>query len=131
METFFKVNDNDTGLSKLINKPTVFYFWTSEYERHLKVVHEKVGVLEKNNNNIEFVGLNLDNDQNSWESIVTSYKFDDGKEYQFINVDHAKQQLMLNSYHKIIIVDSNGKILSTQANIFDVKFQDHLASLFE
>ncbi|NQY07482.1 MAG: hypothetical protein HRT68_15125, partial [Flavobacteriaceae bacterium] len=115
-----KSNDEKSSLSKLIKRPTVFYFWTSEYERHLKVVHEKVGVLEKNNNNIEFVGLNLDNDQNSWESIVTSYKFDDGKEYQFINVDHAKQQLMLNSYHKIII-DVNRELVDIESLLVDGK----------
>lgn len=123
--------DKVMPLSELIEKPTVFFFWTSDYKRHLKVVHEKVKYLKLNHEDIAFIGLNLDKNNKVWQEIVDSYKFDKQHEFQLSNVNKAKQELMLNSYHKIIIVDENGKILSTNSNIFDVKFEDHLASLFQ
>ena len=122
--------DKEMPLSDLIEKPTVFFFWTSDYKRHLKVVHEKVKHLKLNHDDIAFIGLNLDKNNKAWQEIVNSYNFDKQNEFQLNNVNKAKQELMLNSYHKIIIVDEHGKILSTNSNIFDVKFEDHLASLF-
>lgn len=123
-------NDVNSSLTKIIDSPTVFYFWTASSPRHLKVVHEKVADLEAKKLNVEFVGLNLDSDSQAWNTVIKSYKFNNRKEYQLQNLDKAKQELMLSSVHKIIIVDDEGKILSTKANIFDTKFEDHLAGLF-
>jgi hypothetical protein len=125
-----KSNTNTSTLSQLLKKPTVFYFWTSNYARHLKSVHEKVAILKRNHVDIDFIGLNIDEGSKTWNDIINSYQYDDAMEYQFTDVKRAKQLLMLNSYNKIIIVDNSGKILSTKENIYSANFETQLVSLF-
>lgn len=47
-------------------------------------------------------------------------------EYQFENFDDAEMKLLVNSVNKSMIVDSKGKILDGNTNIFSIDIEQQL-----
>lgn len=120
------LNKDTTSIKKIINRPTVIYFWTTRYPRHIRSVHEKVRTYSENSN-YNFIGLSIDNNVNVWSKVAQKYNPDN--EYIFVNHKDASENLFIHNIGKIFILDSEGKILSSDLNMFDPKFEKKLKAL--
>jgi len=113
-------------LHSVINNPTVFYFWSSESERHLKSIHNRITELASRFPEFDFIGINTDSNYKNWIKILTKYDYDKGKEFQFDNISKAEKSLVLYSINKVIIVDENNKIIVGSTNLFNYNVEQSL-----
>lgn len=118
------------ALSDLITKPTVIYFWSSNLKLHYKNSHYKSKELGKKYPNIEFIAINInDNDNRYWKKTLNEFKFSTGNEYQFDSPTEGKQTLAINTIYKMIVVDKDLRIVDSYYNMFQSRFEDALKQL--
>lgn len=120
------VNNETLDIQKTITKPTVIYFWTTRYPSHLKGVRRKVAQFAPNSN-YNFIGLSIDQDKEVWQKVAV--KMDSKNEFIFENYKDATDNLLIHQIHKIFVLDEKGKILNSELNIFDPKFDEKLKQL--
>ena len=117
-------------LNDLITKPTVIYFWSSNLKIHYKNSHFKSQELRKKYPNIDFIAINInDNDNRYWKKTLNEFKFSTSNEYQFDNPAVGKQILAVNTIYKMIVVDSDLRIVDSYYNMFQNKFEEVLEEL--
>jgi len=114
----------------IINKPTVFYFWTYAMKGHFVESHNKVMDLEKKYPEFDFVGININTGETkNWRSTLKQYHFSLDNQYQFLNPEKAKNNVALNSIAKVMVTDKDGKIVISNGNLFKVNFEEQLLGL--
>lgn len=113
-------------LKAIVHKPTVFYFWTYNKKGQMDNSHLKARDLERKYPEFNFIGINTNNENDKWLKYVKKNKFDVNKEYRLVQSDRALRQLMLNDINKTIVVDKNGVILNSHANLQNANFENEL-----
>ncbi len=121
------LNKETIAFKKLVQKPTVVYFWTNRNPFHLKSVHKKANIYASETNNYNFIGISLDADETAWRDYATRSNFTNS--YLFETPKNTKEDLLIQNISKIYVLDKNGKILSTDLNIFDQQFMTKLQQL--
>jgi hypothetical protein len=120
-------NDKEIGFDSIITKPTVIYFWSSTLPLMMRNSHYKVSQLEIKFPNIDFIGININNDDKAhWKNILNQYKFPVTKEFQFKDPNEALETLAINSVNKSILVGKDSKIINANALIFTSEFEEQL-----
>jgi len=115
-------NRNSTLVSK-VNKPTVIYFWTSAIKNHFKNSHLRVQELKEWYPDVDFISININSSKrSSIKKILLDKNFPLENEYIFRNPEAAKSTLALHYINRVIIVDENGNILKSNANLFSKDF---------
>ena len=123
-------NETTFELTKLIDKPTVIYFWSSNLKMHYKNSHYKVKSFKSKYPNINFIAINVnDNDKKYWKKTLDEFKFPTLNEFQFKYPEDAKRTLVLNSVGKVIIIDKDLKIINAESNMFHSEFEEELQKL--
>uniref|UniRef100_UPI0040498ADB TlpA family protein disulfide reductase n=1 Tax=Gelidibacter sp. TaxID=2018083 RepID=UPI0040498ADB len=123
-------NETTFELTKLVNRPTVIYFWSSNLKMHYRNSHQKVKSFKAKYPNINFIAINVnDNDKKYWKQTLDEFKFPTLNEFQFKHPEKAKQTLVLNSVGKVIIIDKDLKIINAEGNMFHSEFEDQLQKL--
>ncbi len=120
------LQNDSAAIQNLITTPTVLYFWSQKYPRHLKSVHKKVAQYQQKSN-YKFIGICIDNTTSNWKTIATKFKL--SNDYIIANSTDVTKKLMLYSIHKTFAIDKNGTILSSDLNLFDVQFEEKLKKL--
>ena len=115
-------------LSSRIRKPTVLYFWSynRNYHRHLEESHKKVKDLQSKYPEFNFIGINVNDENDKWLRHIQQHKFNADMEYRFDNARNARVSLVINDLSKTIVLDKNGKILNSHANIHRTDFESEL-----
>ncbi|MGM5471089.1 TlpA family protein disulfide reductase [Flavobacteriaceae bacterium LMO-SS05] len=122
--------DQEVMLDSIITKPTVIYFWSSTLPLLMKNTHFKVSQLRTKFPNIDFVGINInDNDNSHWKNILDQYNFPVAKEFQFRDPNKAHEALAINSVNKSILVGKDIKIINANALLFTSEFEEQLKEL--
>jgi hypothetical protein len=117
-------------LHSIITKPTVLYFWSNANKYYFKRSHTKVKELMQIHPDINFVSINVDsNNASVWKRLLKQNKCDLIQEYRFRNPQVAKKLLAIQYINKVIIVDRNNTIVSSNANMFDMDFNMLLQDL--
>ncbi len=124
--TVINSKEEEIDIHTVINKPTVFYFWTKNYPRHLKLTHEKAKLYNATTN-YQFIGICVDNDISIWKKIIS--KLNSENEYLAVNINSISKKLLLNSIHKTFVTNKNSIILTTNLNLFDTQFKEKLQKL--
>ncbi|UAB80289.1 hypothetical protein INR76_09185 [Marixanthomonas sp. SCSIO 43207] len=114
------------NLQGIITKPSVIYFWSMKSNKHYKNVHQKVAELKSKYPEYNYIGINTDTHFKKWRNIVNQLGYNPANEYQFEDIDEAEKKLVLNSVHKTLIVDKNGKILEGNTNLLDQNIEELL-----
>ena len=107
-------------------KNTVIFFWTSRAKSHFEAVHKKIVNFNKQYPNYQFIAINLNDSEEQWKKILSSYKFVGTTELHASDFENIKYKWAINKIHRTIILDKNGKIKNAFANIFDSQFEDNL-----
>lgn len=123
-------NDQEFALDSIITKPTVIYFWSSTFPLQMKNSHLKVNQLKTKYPNIDFIGINInDDDLTHWKEILNKYEFPTTNEYRFKSPLKAQEALAINSVNKSILVGKDSKIINSNALIFTSEFEEQLKQL--
>ncbi len=124
-------SDNKTiNLASIIKSPTVIYFWSYNSKSHFKDSHRKIKELKVKYPELNFISININNDKhNLWKRSLKQYNFPDKNEYQFVEPDIARKNLVINRIQKVMILDSNAVIADSNANMFDTYFEELLLGL--
>lgn len=107
----------------ITKKKTVIFFWTENASSHLVAAHKKIMNYKKTHPDYQFIAINLDGDQNKWNSTLSNYKFDGIQEYRCVNFDEIKNKWALTKIHRTIVLDLDNKINNAFTNIFEVNFE--------
>ena len=122
--------DQTVALDSIIKKPTVIYFWSSMLPAQMRNSHLKVSQLRNKFPNIDFIGININDDDNThWKNILDEHKFPVTNEFQFKNPNEAQEALAINSVNKSILVSKDSKIINANALLFTSEFEDQLKEL--
>lgn len=113
-------------LSSRINKPTVLYFWSYLRMSHMDNSHKKATDLQKKYPEFNFIAINVNSEQDKWLLHLEKNNFDPMREYRLSKPDQAKKQLVLNDINKTIVIDKDGKILNSHANLHNSNFENEL-----
>jgi len=119
-------NNEAKGLTSIISKPTVFYFWSSRSMKHYKDIHTKASELRGKYPEYDFIGINTDTHFKKWRAVVLKAGYDKAYEFQFDNITEAQRKLVLNSVNKAFIVDKEGIIIEGNTNLFKKEIETQL-----
>ncbi|OUR95054.1 hypothetical protein A9Q87_00490 [Flavobacteriales bacterium 34_180_T64] len=123
-------NGKTTDLHSIISRPTVIYFWSSNFKMNYRNSHSKVKKLKAKYPTIDFIAINVnDDDEMYWKKTLEKFNFPTENEYQFKEPTKAHNSLVVNSVSKVIIVNKNMTIIDANTNMFTSKFEEHLKKL--
>ncbi len=126
------LKNEESTISDVVKKPTLIYFWSTNYIMHYRNSHYKVKQLRKQFPNAEFISININSDEDkNWKSILEKYNFSLENEYKFKNPSEALKTLAVNYVNKVIVVDKNAHILHPNVNIFESDFDITLKELMQ
>lgn len=122
--------NGQTVINKLINKPTVIYFWSHNFYEHFKDSHIKIKALKDKYPEIDFIAINIDNPKsNTWLPSLQNQRFPTENEYQLNHPKKAKELLAIYPITKVFILDENKKIVHSHTNLFISNFEEQLLGL--
>lgn len=130
--TVINKNDEFLSIKKIIEKPTVIYFWdvSKRYRYHLKDVHLKAAELSKKYPEIEFIAINVNNISTREQAdILQRNRLPFVNEYHFKSPKKAVELLAISPINKVFLVDKKGNIVNPKGNMFDIKFENELLAL--
>jgi hypothetical protein len=122
---------NETiNINSLFNKPTVVYFWSKAVKNHFKNSHKRVDEFKKEYPDINFISININsNPFNTWIRMLKQNNCSLDNEYRFRNPQAAKKILSLHYINKVMVVDRDKTIVTSNANLFSSDFKYLLKEL--
>lgn len=115
------------NINAMFDKPTVVYFWSHAIKNHFKNSHVKVADLKKAYPDINFVSININaNKLTMWKRLLYQNNFPLKGEYRFRDADAAKKILAIQYINKVMVVDKNNMIITSNANMFSSEFKELL-----
>ena len=124
------VNNNESIIADVVDRPTLIYFWSSNSKKHYKNSHFRIKELKTNFPKMGFMSINInDNPETFWKQTINQYDFDLESEFRFKNPKEAMKTLAVNYLYKVIIVDKNSNIIHGNADIFNDNFEDTLKNM--
>ncbi len=120
------IDGNQLRISDLIKRKTVIFFWTENLESHLIAAHKKIMEMKSRHPSYDFIGVNVDKDQEKWKKEIAKYKFSGINEIRAANFIDLKDKWVINKIHRTMIVNADGTVENAFVSIFDAKFEDNL-----
>ena len=112
-----------TNIDAMFDKPTVVYFWSHAIKDHFKNSHNKVAALKAKYPNVNFISININADKlTMWKRLLHQHNFPLEGEYRFRDPDAAKKILAIQYINKVMVVDKNNRIITSNANMFSRDF---------
>jgi hypothetical protein len=112
-------NNEVLNLHSVIEKPTVIYCWSSNFKLSYRNNHYMMKNLKAQYPNMNFIAINInDMDSSSWKKTLNLLKYPTENEYMFKNPNEAIKTFAIAYSQKILIVDENGKIVKSNADLF-------------
>lgn len=124
--TLVNTNGEPTALIKCIERPTVFYFWSDQSKGRMFNSHLKVTDLKSKYPEFNFIGITINDDHERWLRTLESNNYTSAVEYRFSNSNEGRKFLVVNDLNKTIVVNSDGTILNSHANLHNANFENDL-----
>ncbi|AXT20518.1 hypothetical protein D7030_05175 [Flavobacteriaceae bacterium AU392] len=116
------INSNNEMLtisSVAKEKPTVIYFWENANANQFINSHEKANRFRKEYPNVNFIAINISQTSNySWKRILAQHDYELTNEYKFRNPRTARHILAVNSVSKVIVIDTDNTIITSNTSLF-------------
>jgi hypothetical protein len=125
-------NNNTRKLSALIKRPTVIYCWSSNFKMHYRNSHYMMRSLKARYPEMDYIAINI-NDMNSssWKKTLQQLEYPTENEYLFKNPNEAVQTFAIAYSHKVILVDADGILIESNANLFSPNIADSIEKLIK
>jgi len=117
-------NNEVSTINTVSSRATVLYFWSHINKYHFKNSHNKVKQLKAAYPEIDFISININSNNSSvWRRLLKQNHIDFEHEYRFKNPQAAKKLLAIQYINKVIVIDNNKTIVSSNASLFtyDIK----------
>jgi len=124
--TLLDVNGNKLSSSAFAHKKTVIFFWTANAVSHLEAAHKKILDFQKKYPGYQFVGININDSQEEWKTLLAKYKFDGITELRCADFEDIKAKWVITKIHRTIILGDKGTIKNAFSNIFELNFENEL-----
>jgi peroxiredoxin len=124
--TLLDSDGNSVDSDSIIKQKSIIFFWTENADSHLVSVHKKVIEFKKTHPEYQFIGINIDEDQTKWKSILATHNFGSVKEYRANDFEELKEKWVITKLHRTMVIDEEGKIQNGFVNLFEVNFADNL-----
>ncbi|MGB2435547.1 MAG: autotransporter outer membrane beta-barrel domain-containing protein, partial [Flavobacteriaceae bacterium] len=117
---------NTVSTVKLIDKPTVFYFWSQTQMSHYRSTVIKAKALKKRFPKYEFKGICIQPFNEIVFEVYRMMNIDPKTQLAFVNFDKDSKKWVLSLLNRAIVVDANGKIKEGFGNFSAPDFEDLL-----
>lgn len=115
------------NINEMFDKPTVVYFWSHAIKNHFKNSHKKVAEFKQKYPNVNFVSININADKlTMWKRLLRQNNFPLKNEFRFRDPMAAKKILAIQYINKVMVVDKNNRIITSNANMFSSDFKELL-----
>ncbi|MBL0013049.1 MAG: hypothetical protein IPP30_04605 [Flavobacterium sp.] len=119
-------NNQLISSDNIAKKKTVIFLWTDNLSSHMHAAHKKILALKALHPDYQFIGINLDKDQDLWKAKLHDLKYAGITEYRCTNFEDLKANWAIMKVHRTIVLDQNGAIKNAFTNLFDVNFEKEL-----
>ncbi len=119
-------NNHLISSNDILKKKTVIFLWTENLSSHMIAAHKKIQALKAKHPDYQFIGINLDKDQDVWKDKLTHMNYPGITEYRCTNFEDLKAKWAIMKVHRTIVLDQNGAIKNAFTNLFDVNFEKEL-----
>lgn len=124
-------SEDETSIASILTAPTVFFYWSLHYKAHHENLHRKISQLRERYPEINFVGINIDNDDyKSWKSSLKNFGYSSDHEYQLVCAPEERG-FYRNYLNKLVFVNKSGEIVDSNLNAQDSRLGDKLADLLK
>ncbi|MDI9256937.1 TlpA family protein disulfide reductase [Flavobacterium sedimenticola] len=123
---FLDRNDKKVSSTTFTNKKTVLFFWTANAVSHLEAVHKKILAFKKAHPEYQFVGININDTQQEWKSLLQKYNFNGIIELRCSDFEDLRAKWVIIKIHRTIILGDSGAIKNAFTNIFELNFEEEL-----
>lgn len=119
--------NNVLDLHHVIDKPTVIYCWSSNFKMSYRNNHYMMRQLKSDYPDMDFIAINI-NDMNShsWKKTLNLLKYPTQNEYMFKSPNDAIKTFAIAYSQKVLIVDKNGTIIKSDADLFSRHINHYL-----
>ena len=111
------------------DKKTVYYFWSINQRNHMRNINKRVEELKVLYPQYNFVGINVNDDQNRWVNNLTANKLNPDTQYRCANFKKMSEKFVLSSLNKMIIANEDGSIINAFANAYDKNLEEQLSGV--
>ena len=111
---------------------TALYFWSTLDIQYYKRAHAKVAELQLIYPEVQFIAININEEKTKkWINILDKYGYRRENEFQFSEVQKSINELVLFSQtrNKLILLNTDGKIINSKANVFTKEFEADLQKM--
>lgn len=115
------ISSNDIAKRK-----TIIFLWTENLSSHMIAAHKKIHELKRKYPDYQFIGINLDKDQDLWKTKLEKIDASGITEYRCTNFEALQSNWAIMKVHRTIILDEKGKIKNAFTNLFDINFEKEL-----
>jgi hypothetical protein len=119
-------NGNTISSNDVIKQNTVLFFWSEKLNSHLLAAHKKVKKLQQEYPNYTFIAINLDESQDKWKNVLTTYNFGTVTELKCANFEDIKAKWAITKVHRVLIINADKTIKNGFTNMFDIHFEEDL-----
>ena len=120
-------NNNVLDLQAVLKEPTVIYCWSSNFKWSYRNNHYMMKSLKAQYPTMNFIAINInDMDTNSWKKTLELLKFPTENEYMFENPNDAVKTFAIAYSQKVLIVDEQGNIVRSNADLFSEEINTHI-----
>ena len=119
-------NEKPVSVNSLFTKNTVVFFWTSEAKSHLELAHQSAAELKSKYPNWDFISINIDDTNKQWKDLLTKYNFKNTTELRATNFKDIKDKWVITKIHRVMLINSGGKIKNGFVSLFDANFENYL-----
>ncbi|WP_157503240.1 TlpA family protein disulfide reductase [Mangrovimonas xylaniphaga] len=128
--TLINFNDEPHSLKSLIDKPTIIYFWSSNFDLNHKNLYYRTKKLQDKYPDLNIIAININDENNMyWKNTLKRTKFTPQNEYRFENLNEGIKTLITNSVYTIFLVDGSGQIISSKNSLYSEEFQSNFEKL--
>lgn len=124
--TLVDTTGKPTSLISHIKRPTVIFFWSDRSKGRMFNSHSKVADLKSKYPEFDFIGITVNDDHKRWVKTIASNKYKSDVEYRFSQPNEGRKSLVVNDLNKTIVVNSDGTILNSHANLHNSNFENDL-----
>ena len=108
------------------NKKTVVFFWTTLAETHLKSVHKKIIEYKEKYPEVNFIGININDSNESWNAALNKIGSTGIIELKSTDFQDIRKKWVITKVHRTILLNPDGTINNAFANIYDSNFTKQL-----
>lgn len=129
--TLSGTNGKEVKIAQLLNKPTVFYYWSSYYKNHREILYQRITELRSRYPQLNFIGINIDDqDLESWKASISPEDYRKMTEVQLV-CPPSHRSFYRNYLNKLVFADEKGTVLNNDLNIRDRQLEEKLIGLLQ